>query len=184
MWKCPQGRLQYFQFDNLRKIAKIAVKTDLRLVDRADMEATVGLPFSPDLPGYEKAWRNYAAVSRVSMICVQKGLGSPATPLATLLAEEGGVTTDEYLHFLAEAFTNPSPPLEDWDAKATLKHPLLFSLKYLLTRAYIGQDQVELADVVGAYAASGFDGTEDQAAFATLAKKTHTPPPGNHRQAY
>ena len=47
MWHWDQGRLNYFQFDELRKIAKYATHTDLRLTAREPLASAVGLPFLP-----------------------------------------------------------------------------------------------------------------------------------------
>ncbi len=91
MWNWDQGRLDYFQFDNLKKIARFAIANDLRLTDRMSLVAATGLPFLPDDDRYQP-WRNYSRVFRLSMICAEKGNGSAATPLATLLASDGGIT--------------------------------------------------------------------------------------------
>ena len=79
-----------------------------------------------------KPRRNYSRVLHLSMICVQRGTGSAATPLATLLASDGGITTDEYFHRLAEATTDPSPALTGWNHAFALRYPLLFALKLML----------------------------------------------------
>lgn len=172
MWNWDQGRLDYFQFDNLKKIARYAIAHDLRLTDRKPLVAATGLPFFPDDDRYQP-WRNYSRVFRLSMICAQKGNGSAATPLAALLASDGGITTDEYFHFLAEATTDPSPALQGWDHKAALRYPLLFSLKFLLARASIGMDSTSISEIVASYDASGFVGDEYQAAFIDLVNAGH-----------
>ena len=172
MWNWDQGRLDYFQFDNLKKIARFALGHDLRLTDRKTLVAATGLPFLPDNDSYPP-WRNYSRVFRLSMICAEKGSGSAATPLAVLLASDGGITTDEYFHFLAEATTDPSPALQGWNYKASLRYPLLFSLKYLLARAALGQDTTSISEIVASYDAGGFVGDEGQADFIKLVKAGH-----------
>jgi hypothetical protein len=172
MWNWDQGRLDYFQFDNLKKIARFALANDLRLTDRGTLASATGLPFSPDDDNYPP-WRNYSRVFRLSMICAEKGDGSSATPLAAHLASDGGITTDEYFHFLAEATTDPSPALKAWKHKASLRYPLLFSLKFLLARAALGLDTTDMSQIVASYGESGFVGDEDQSAFITLVKVDH-----------
>jgi len=181
MWNWDQGRLDYFQFDNLKKIARFALTNDLRLTDRARLVAATGLPFLPD-DGRYPPWRNYSRVFRLSMICAERGTGSKATPLAKLLASDGGITTDEYFHFLVEATTDPSPALKGWDHAVKLRYPLLFSLKFLLARAAIGVPASEISEIVAAYSKSGFTGDEDQASFIDLIKKGHDTSK-THRQA-
>lgn len=172
MWNWDQGRLDYFQFDNLKKIARFALKNDLRTTDRKTLVAATGLPFLPDSEDYPP-WRNYSRVFRLSMICAQRGKGSEATPLATLLAADGAISTDEYFHFLAEATTDPSPALQRWDHAADLRYPLLFSLKFLLARAAMGLATTEISEIVASYGASGFVGDEDQSAFIDLVNDGH-----------
>ena len=106
MWHWDQGRLNYFQFDELRKIAKFAIDNDLRLTDRATLEAVTGLPFSPDSEDY-KPWRNYGRVFQLAMIATpDTGDGSRITEIGELLADDGKITTDDYFHFIAQATTD------------------------------------------------------------------------------
>jgi len=181
MWSWDQGRLDYFQFDALRKIAKFAVANDLKNVTIDAISAAVGLPFLPNDPKY-RPWRNYSRTFKLSMIATDGGAGSKATPIAHLLAADGKVTTDEYFHFLAEATTSPSPALAEWDASAEMRYPLLFSLKYLLARAAVGDQVTTLAEIVNAYADTGFRGDEDQTAFLGIIGKPR-PDVADPRQA-
>lgn len=172
MWSWDQGRLDYFQFDNLKKIAKFALVNDLRLTDRRTLVAATGLPFLPDNDLYPP-WRNYSRVFGLSLICAKHGTGSRPTKVAHALAADGATTTDEYFHFLCEATTDPSPVLQGWDHRAELRYPLLFSLKYLLARAALGEDTTGISEVVAAYGASGFSGDEDQTDFVRLVRAGH-----------
>jgi hypothetical protein len=174
MWKWDQGRLDYFQFDVLRKIARFAQSgpIDLRNADHAALLAATGLPFSPEIKGY-LPWRNYSRVFRLSMICVEDGSGSRATPLAERLAEDGAITTDEYFHFLAESATDPSPALEGWDSSAALRYPLLFALKFLLARAAMGLTETNISEILASYEAGGFIGDEDQNGYIALINAGH-----------
>ena len=167
MWNWDQGRLDYFQFDNLKKIAKFALEDDLRLTDRAGLVAATGLPFLPNDDRYPP-WRNYSRVFKLSLICAQKGKGSEPTQIAKLLASDGAITTDEYFHFLAQATTDPSPALTGWDNTVELRYPLLFSLRFMLARAAIGLGTTDISQIVASYEASGFTGDEDQSAFIEL----------------
>lgn len=167
MWSWDQGRLDYFQFDNLKKIARFAVTHDLRTTDRITLAGLTNLPFLPIDERY-KPWRNYSRVFKLSMICAEKGDKSAATPLSKLLASDGGITTDEYYHFLVQATTDPSPALQDWDNGVVRRYPLLFALKYLLTCAAIGEDRIQISEIIAAYQVSGFKGEEDQTAFVAL----------------
>lgn len=179
MWNWDQGRLDYFQFDELRKIAKFAMTNDLKAVDVNDIATATGLPF---LPKNYRPWRNYSRVFKLMMLATDSGTGSKPTPLAKLLSEDGKVTTDEFFHFLAEATTHPSPALSGWDHTAEMRYPLLFVLKFILARAKQGLMTTPISTIVAAYDASGFVGDEDQTAFLGIIKKTYAPLNGQ-RQA-
>ena len=102
------------------------------------------------------------------MVSEVNGIAQP-TPVADVLSQAGMVTCDEYLHFLVSAFTEPSPALKDWRPDAQFRYPLLFSLKYLLTKVAIRQGSItSLDEIIGAYRISGFDGSEDDEEFISI----------------
>ncbi len=170
MWRWDQGRLAYFQFDILKKIAKFALTQDLKEATAQQLYAQTGLSFLPNTPQY-KPWRNYRRVFSVSFIVsIENGVARP-TKVAELLAGDGIVTTDEYLHFLASATTDPSPALEGWDSDLPPRFPLLFALKYLLAKAATGNPTAQIEDIISAYAKSDFTGEEDETAFTVLLKE-------------
>lgn len=168
MWRWDQGRIEFLQFDALRKIAKFAVNHDLTAASRAELVAEVDLPFLPNDPSY-KPWRNYGRMFRLAMLVYKDGGVAKPTPLAVLLAKDGQVTTDDYFHFLAEAFTDPSPAFDGWDHTKKPRYPLLFCLRLMLCRAAIGAPQTGIRTLVNAYAKSGYTGDEDQTAFLAIA---------------
>jgi len=165
MWRWDQGRMDYFQFDELRKIAKYATKHDLYQAQRGPLMAATGLPYLPDNPLY-KPWRNYGRIFKLTMIAVTDGKGgATVTDVGNLLADDGKITADEYFHFFAQATTDPSPAFEGWKNTSTVRYPLLFVLRYLLARASQNEFTTEIAEIVRAYTSSGFVGDEDQTAF-------------------
>ena len=164
-WNWEQGRLEYFQFDELRKVARFGALHDLRTASRGELEAAVGLPFLPDDDAY-RPWRNYGRLFQIAMIATPRGRGeSRLTRLGELLSEDGQVTTDEYLHFLARATTQPSPALSAWSHVARLRYPLLFALRFVLARTSQGQPVTDIADIVNTYMQSGLRGDEAQDDF-------------------
>ena len=64
-WRWDQGRLDYFHFDAIRKIAPVLISLDgARLrggIDplRANLQTHTGMPFSP---ADYRVWRNYGRV--------------------------------------------------------------------------------------------------------------------------
>lgn len=180
MWRFDQGRIEYFQFDELRKIAKFAVANDLRSASRGPLVSATGLPFLPADAAYPP-WRNYSRVFRTAMLVAKIGGVASPTRVAQLLAQDGVVTSDDYFHFFAQAFTDPAPSFQEWTPSSSPRFPLLFTLKFLLARSVIGEPIVPIREIVGAYDKSRFEGDEDQSAYVALAKKQWSS--GDHRQA-
>ena len=170
MWRWDQGRLEYFQFDELRKIAKFAMNQDLRQASHDQLKLATGLEFSPQRPEY-RPWRNYGRTFQLALISVAIGPEkSQATELGRLLARDGQITADEYFHFLAQATTDPSPALATyaWDAKAEHRYPLLFALRFLLARASQGENTTKIDQIICAYQSSDFIGNESQSEFLKI----------------
>ena len=166
MWSWDQGRMPYFQFDALRAISRFAVHSDLRVTQSETIRAQTGLDFPP--PHYEP-WRNYARSFKLCMMVREQNGRAVPTDVALILARDGSVTCDEYLHFLAEATTDPSPALSGWNSLANIRYPLCFALRYILAKASVlGNPITEINEIIGAYMASQFIGGESGTDFVRL----------------
>ena len=169
MWRWDQGRLSYFQFDSLKAMARLALAYDWKILEKPIAVPETGLPFLPDKPGYEKPWRNYSRTLKRGMIVYDDGTRAVPTPLAELLAGDGLVTADEYFHFIARTFTDPSPALQGWNPATPRRYPLVFALRYGLAKlAEEGVAEVALDEVLRAYSKSEFLGDEEYSRFAAL----------------
>jgi hypothetical protein len=166
MWHWDQGRLAYFQFDALRQIAAFVQAHDFKQASRRTLQAAIGLPF---LPADYTPWRNYSRILKLSLLVSEVNNRAQATPAAAILAQPGAVTSDEYFHFIVRAFTEPAPALRDWRRNAEFRYPLLFALKYLLTKAAISDRPFATFDeIIGAYSVSGFVGGEGAEQFIRI----------------
>jgi hypothetical protein len=167
MWHWDQGHLEYFQFDNLRKIAQFAMQHDFKHAFRDVLNNHIGLPFAA--PDTHDPWRNYSRILRLMLLVRIQGNKATPTAVAEMLATPGTVTCDEYLHFIASVFTEPCPALKGWNPNFPLRYPLLFTLKYLLIKLAVKSDMAASFDeILGAYSASGYRGDEDQTHFISL----------------
>jgi hypothetical protein len=167
MWQWDQGRLAYFQFDALRQMSVFAMSHDFVVASREELETATGLPFTA---GPNKPWRNFARVLKRCLLVSELGPGrrkhSVPTKVADLLSRPGAITCDEYFHFFARAFTEPSPASLDWIPNAHYRFPLLFTLRYLLAkRAILHEPVTSLEEILGAYEQTGFVGDESDDAF-------------------
>ena len=171
MWHWDQGRLAYFQFDSIRKIASFVVGRDFKTASKEELFAATGLPFAA--PESHDAWRNYSRILKLCLLVSEIDNIAVATPTAQLLSQPGAVTCDEYFHFLARAFTEPSPALRDWQRTADPRFPLLFALKYILTKVSLKADPVASRnEIIGGFIASGYDGSETDEQFIELIGNT------------
>ncbi len=167
MWHWDQGHTAYFQLDNLRLIAGYVIKHDFKQATKANLLVATGLPFPA--PASHSSWRQYSRALKQGLLISERGGAAEPTPIAVLLAQPGAVTSDEYLHFLAQVSSEPSPALSGWNSNGPLRFPLLFSLKYLLAKTAIGRTEATpINEIIGAYLVSGFDGSEEQLQFAAL----------------
>jgi hypothetical protein len=164
MWHWDQGHLAYFQFDALRQISVFVMTRDLKISQRAELTAATGLPFAA--PSTHSPWRQYSRALKLALLISEVDTRAVPTPVAEILSKPGLVTCDEYLHFLARAYTEPSPALENWQPNTASRYPLLFTLKYLLAKKVIRHEAVSsLYEIIGAYRETGFVGDEADAAF-------------------
>lgn len=171
MWHWDQGRLAYFQFEALQRIAAFVMHHDFKSADRSLLALETGLPFQA--PATHSPWRNYSRVLKLCLLVHERGNVALATPVGSILSQPGTVTCDEYMHFLVQVSTEPSPALEGWSPGADFRYPLLFSLKYLLMKTATGAGaSASVNEIIGAYHVTGFTGDEDEANFAhTLVRR-------------
>ncbi len=166
MWNWDPGRLDYVQFGNVVQIARLVTNYDIRSIDKETAQRETGLPFkSPDT---HSLWRNYSRILKTSLLVYEEnGIACP-TEFAKILAKTGEVTCDEYMHFIVRTYTDPPFVLSSRGAQE-IRYPLLFSLKYLLTKAIRGEDEgTDLYEIIGAYEKTGFTGKEEDNKFIKI----------------
>ena len=166
MWNWDQGRLPYFQYDDLRTVSRFAVQNDLKNASAASIRSATGLPFPPI---HYSPWRNYARVYKLTLIASEIDDVALPTDVARVLAADAVTTCDEYLHFLVQATTDPSPALSSWNIKSRIRYPLCFALKYILANVAVRRVHVcSYRQILAAYVKSNFVGDEDVDEFVPL----------------
>lgn len=161
MWRWDQGHGAYTEFANVRRIAEYVMTNQFIGSTSADLLAATGLAFKhPAKPNYNP-WRQYARALMVMLLVSEAGGLAQPTDVAKVLATPGAVTSDEYLHFLAEVTTDPSPAFQGYDAGIPPRYPLLFALKYLLAKVASGGPAIATrTEIRGAYLRSSLSGAE------------------------
>lgn len=165
--------MQYFQYDVLRVMANFIVSYDLKNSDPQFIRRITELDFSA--PETHSPWRNYSRIFKLCLLVSEAdGIAIP-TDVARILSQPGVVTCDEYMHFLVEATTDPSPSLSDWariGGTMSVRNPLCFSLKYILAKvAGLNEYMTPINEIIGAYIHSGFSGDECDTDFLGLMEK-------------
>ena len=121
-WRWDQGRLSYFQYDNLVSIAKVlltlnGVKINQRNFDplREPLENAVGLPFAHS---HYRVWRNYARVFECAMLATSVNGCLYATDICKLITQPADkFSSDQYFNLLFSRFSYPSPLFEMYNSK-------------------------------------------------------------------
>jgi len=162
--------MEYFQFDALKEIARFVTENTWTRDDPYLIREKTGFEFAG--PETHSPWRNYLRVFKLCLLVSEKSGVAIPTSISQMLSQDGAVTCDEYMHFLIEATTDPSPALSGWRNAAQIakvRHPLCFSIKYLLTSVFeFNRFNVPINEVIGAYQSHDFDGSEAQSAYKDL----------------
>ena len=167
MWHWDQGRLDYFLFDNTLQLARLVLKYDFKSIDKETAKKETGLPFKA--PKTHSVWRNYSRILKLCLLIYERDGEAKPTSVAQALGNTGQITCDEYLHFFIRTFTDPPLGLQGSRPNEP-RYPLLFSLKYLLTKAAIGDTSPSsLNEILTAYKTTTFIGDEEDASFIKLA---------------
>lgn len=175
-WRWDQGRLEYFRFDNIVRIAEALSQLDgVALEGRHDLlreplVAHTGLGFKPN---HYRVWRNYARVFRCALLATNISGRLAVTSLCRKLADsKSEVTPDEYLNFVFTRFTLPFPAFKDYSPIAPAIYPFCAILKFVISR---GEHGASLDEVFSFVAGNNCTGTEALEHYATLSPTSRGP---------
>ncbi len=181
-WRWDQGRLAYFQFENICAIAKVLKSLDGLSLDtksdllRQPLETNTGLPFSPI---HYKVWRNYARVFQCSMLATKIDNKLIVTDLCNNLAGDNPLSSDEYLNFIFSHFQYPYPAFEGYDPKIKQVFPFAAILKFIISRH---DRPVSLDDVFSYVIGNECTGLEDIFYYRNLIRTSRIPNGDEERQ--
>ena len=182
-WRWDQGRLEYFRFDNILRIAETLTALDgIKLNGafdplRAPLMEQTGLAFKPD---HYRVWRNYARVFRCALLATDVDGKLSVTSLCRKLADpKSRVTPDEYLNFVFTRFTLPFPAFDDYSPSASVVHPFPAIIKFAIAR---GEAGVSLGEVFAYVVGNNCTGTEALGHYRTLRPTGRRPQGDEERQ--
>lgn len=174
-WRWDQGRLEYFQFDEIRNISKALIEFDGCALPRGTdpdslreiLKNFSAKPFAPDTTAY-KVWRNYGRVFGCQLLAAKVGELMVCTELCQKLASNELDVDDYFLHF-ANHFYYPSPIFEGYSTTAPQIFPVISIIKLLLAKLAAKQPCfTTLEEVAGKLIGNNCNGKEPVAHYVSL----------------
>ncbi len=172
-WRWDQGRLEYFNYSNIRSIANVFL--GLEGIDlekggedilRTRLELETGLPF---LPNSYTVWRNYARVFQCAMLATKIEGRLFVTDLCRKLKQPPTVfSSDEYFNFIFSRFALPFPAFKEYNASVTAVFPFAAIMKFIMSRP---NRVCSTDDVINFIVANKCTGVEDLQHYATIKPK-------------
>lgn len=167
-WRFDQGRLDYFRFDEVKKIAHALVELDGKSkpgrddpdIVRIALKKYSNLPFAPD--NYY-VWRNYSRVFGFLLLGTDIDGVIYATDLCKdLVSTDSKLDCDDYLAHVARNFYYPSPVFQGYAAQGQLCFPIVAIIKFLIsTYRTTGKDYVTLEEIEDYLISNQVTGLED-----------------------
>lgn len=187
-WHWDQGRLNYFQFENLKAIAHClkdleGIVINQKGVDplRAELERYTGLPFAPNT---YRVWRNYKRVFECSFLATSINDRLYITDFCKRVTENETkkIDVDEFLSLFIPRFRFPSVAFTDYHKSFNLIYPFCAVLKYLNSNFQLGKQlSISLEEVFAFIIGNNCTGLEPLEHYTTL-KKTNYEPEGDEKR--
>jgi hypothetical protein len=188
-WRWDQGRLSYFQFENLKAIAHCLIRLDGIVINqkdidplRAELESWTGLPFAPK--SY-RVWRNYKRVFECSFLATNINDRLYVTAFCKRIASDDTkkIDVDEFLSLFIPRFRFPFAAFNDYKKSEQLIYPFCAVLKYLFSNFLIGkQATISLEDVFAYIIGNNCTGLEPIEHYANLKRTSYKPNGDENRQ--
>ena len=190
-WRWDQGRLEYFQTQNVRRIAEVLNEFDGELISgtgvadilRTPLVDRTGLMFPPSNDPKYKIWRNFGRVFGQQLLAAKIDNRLRVSEVCRRLADVSGELTDEeYIQIWVKRYTSPSPSFEDYDKIAPQVFPFCAVIKLTLARLRQHGGPVKAEDVVAFLIGNNVTGEEAIDYFDRLVASRMTLPEVRLRQ--
>lgn len=173
-WRFDQGRLDYFQIDEIRRIACALASVDGIRKPTVEADALRGalanhtsLPF---LPTAYTVWRNYGRVFKCMMLVAEIDGRIQATDLCKRIAENPSeFDADDYLAHFVRHFYYASPIFQGYTDHGIQIFPAVAIVKFLISEFLVrGKDYVSLEEIATHLIANEATGLEDLKFYGSL----------------
>lgn len=180
-WNFDQGRLDYFQFDELKKIACALAQMDgmkqpvRRGTDtvRKILKGYSDLPFSA--PSNYFVWRNYGRVFECQLLATANKGHILATDLCKKIASDpDSIDPDDYFSHFARNFYYSSPIFSGYSTTGQQAFPVVAIIKFLISQKLQGKSYITIDEIISHLISNSVTGLESIAFYSKLAKNTPT----------
>jgi hypothetical protein len=175
-WRFDQGRLNYFQVDEIKRIAcalaemqgmQKPIRDDEDFV-RIKLKEFSELAF---LPENYFVWRNYGRVFECMMLATSIDGKICATELCKKIADDPEeMDPDDYLAHFTKNFYYPSPIFDNYDPEGEQVFPAIAIIKFLISQYLtLGKNSITVDEVVAFLVLNDVTGLESLNEFSHLA---------------
>ncbi len=177
VWRFDQGRLDYFQFDEIRRIASALTAIDC--IDKPTIENDIlrevlaTHSVRPFAPANYTVWRNYKRVFGCLLLATDIAGKIICTDLCKILAADAGdIDIDDYLRHFSINFYYPSPIFEGYNFNDKQIFPVLAIVKFLISQFLLRNKPVITTDDIANYLiVNDVTGIEPSEFYANLQPK-------------
>lgn len=181
-WRFDQGRLSYFQFDEIRNIAVALSKINgikKPAADEADLLRTTLKKYSelPFASGPNTLWRNYGRVFKAMLLATEINNHIVVTDLCKKIASDPDeMDCDDYMAHFAKNFYFSSPVFTGYQYTDVQVFPVIAVIKFLISKFLTsGEDSVSIEEIGNFLIANNVTGKEDLNYFSKLKKAKISP---------
>lgn len=177
-WRFDQGRLDYLQFDEIKRIAVALVEINGILKPNIDSDTLREIlskyslrPFSP---ANYTVWRNYRRIFGCLLLATEIAGRIVCTDLCKVLANDSTkLDIDDYMRHFATHFYYPSPVFEGYSYTDQQIFPVVAIIKLLLSQYLVhGKSKITI-DEIGSYLiANNTTGCEPLIFYSTIKPKS------------
>ena len=177
-WRFDQGRLNYFQVDEIKKIACALALADgiaKPSVDNDGLRTLLSMHTSqPFSPANYTVWRNYGRAFGCMMLASEIGDRIVATELCKRIAlNPTEFDSDDYLAHFSRNFYYDSPVFVGYTGVGKQVFPVVAIVKFLISEFLLhGKDCVNLTEIAQYLIANEVTGQEDLAFYGKLKQNT------------
>jgi hypothetical protein len=179
-WRWDQGRLGYFEFDNIRLIARALCSLENISVHgssdsiKAPLVSFTGLSFAA---GPNATWRNYARVFASCLLATEVHGKLICSELAhkVSISGPGELASDEYFGHFIRRFYHPAPFFRGYKNTGAQIFPGCALLRFLLSRLSQGKEpKASVAEILTFVVGNQCRGDEDLSFYQVLTPSSRT----------